>query len=282
MSSYPASSTATASNATSSVAGATAGGAAPAAGGAGQGPPGVDQETLIYHICILVLGLIALLFLLRIPRIVARLTRRAAWSQGHFLRNVAFNGSPRIVHLTHDKSPANGMSSDDSHTYYQHATHIQRTDEKGGQMVMNYPSHVSTCPSFLREFSSELSTRIFPGYSLSQVICGLVYTGCWVYPTLYKSNPFSEPERMGWVAIGQLPFVFAFAAKNNVLGPFLGLGYEKVCFGQFFLSRISSTYLVELYAPHRWNDHGCRGERTWHGIQYVVFTKHLHGSHLSA
>ncbi|KAF9055495.1 hypothetical protein BDZ89DRAFT_1125231 [Hymenopellis radicata] len=244
MSSYTASSTATAGNATSSVSSATAGGAAPAAGGGA--PPGVDEETLIYHICILVLGLIALLFLLRIPRIVARLARREAWSQGHFLRNVAFHGSPRIVHLTHDKVPSSGMSSDESHTYYQHATHIQRLDEKGGQMVLNYPPHVSTCPSFLRGLSSELSTRILPGYSLSQVICGLVYLGCWIYPTLYKSNPFSDPERTGWVAIGQLPFVFAFASKNNALGPFLGLGYEKLN----FMHRIAGMIMVVAVNVH--------------------------------
>ncbi len=32
----------------------------------------------------------------------------------------------------------------------------------------------------------------------------------------------------GLVAVAQLPFVFAFAQKNNIVGAILGYGYEKV------------------------------------------------------
>ena len=192
--------------------------------------PGVDQEALVYLASLLVLALITALFIVRIPRIFARLSRWSEWSQGHFLRNVSFNGSPRIVH---DRRPSGGSpgddSSDESHTYFQDGTHIQRLDEKGGPAAMEYPTHTPSCPAFLRGFSSKLSTRLFPGYSLAQVICALVYLACWIYPTLYKSNPFSDPERTGWVGIAQVPFIFAFAGKNNALGPFLGMGYEKVC-----------------------------------------------------
>ncbi|KAF8880563.1 hypothetical protein BD779DRAFT_1788575 [Infundibulicybe gibba] len=60
---------------------------------------------------------------------------------------------------------------------------------------------------------------------------------------LYAQNnmrcaPFTDPVRAGWVAIAQVPFVFAFAAKNSVPGAFLGVGYEKLNFLHRFIGRI--------------------------------------------
>lgn len=216
---------------------AATGTAAPPSGAGAK--PGVDEQALVYHVSLLVLALIAVLFIVRVPRICARLLRWSEWSQGHFLRNVSFNGSPRIVNLSQDHGPSSGGgSSAESHTYYQHGTHIQRLDEKGGPMVVKYPTRVPTCPAFLRGFSSELSMRLLPGFSLAQVICGLLYLAAWIYPTFYKSNPFSDPVRTGWVGIAQLPFIFAFAGKNNAIGPFLGMGYEKAC-----VSRLINLHL---------------------------------------
>lgn len=193
--------------------------------------PGVDEAALVYHISLFVIALIALLSIVRLPRLAFRLFRWSEISQGHLLRRVSFSGSPRVLHLTHDRGQSEAeQASNESHTYYQHATHIERLDEKGGHMVMNAPSHIPSCPASMRGFASELSTRIIPGYSLAQAICGLVYLAAWIYPTFYKSNPFSNPIRTGWVGIAQLPFIFAFAGKNNALGPFLGMGYEKVSF----------------------------------------------------
>ncbi len=224
-----------------------------AGGSASAGPandaPEIDQEAFVYHVSLLVLAFIALLFVLRIPRAFNRLLHWSEFSQGHILRHVSFNvRSPRIVHVYVSKDRATAKeaaSSNDSHT---HSTHVQRIDEKGSLMVMKYPTHIASCPSFLRGLASELSTRLAPGYSLAQGICALVYLACWIYPTLYKSNPFSDPGRAGWVGIAQLPFVFAFGTKNNVLGPFLGMGYEKV-----FDSILSTTSLnaLQLNFMHR-------------------------------
>ncbi|KAK0235195.1 ferric reductase like transmembrane component-domain-containing protein [Armillaria nabsnona] len=236
-----------AANATAATGAAASGGAAQAAAAATAGP-GVDEENLTYHIEIFVLAIIALLFVCRIPRIIARFSRWSEWTQGHFLRNVSFmTRSPRIIHLTHDEtSKETNGSSADSHTLYTHATSVKRIDGKGGPAVMNYPPHVGACPAIFRGLSTELSTRILPGYSVSQVICGLVYLSVFIYPTLYKSNPFSDPVRTGWVAIAQLPFIFAFTSKNNVLGPFLGLGYEKLN----FMHRIAGMIMVIAVNVH--------------------------------
>ncbi|KAK0199831.1 ferric reductase like transmembrane component-domain-containing protein [Desarmillaria ectypa] len=236
---------ASAANATAATSAAASGGGAPA--GAAEGPE-VDEENLTYHIEIFVLALIALLFVCRIPRILARFSRWSEWTRGHFLRNVSFmTRSPRIIHLTHDQiSKETAGSSTDSHTLYTHATSVKRIDGKGRPAVMDYPPHVASCPAIFRGLASELSTRILPGYSVSQVICGLIYLSVFIYPTLYKSNPFSNPVRTGWVGIAQLPFIFAFTSKNNVLGPFLGMGYEKLN----FMHRIAGWIMVIAVNVH--------------------------------
>jgi hypothetical protein len=55
-----------------------------------------------------------------------------------------------------------------------------------------------------------------------------VYFWVLTYASFYKSNIFLEADRTGWVAIAQLPFIFALSQKNNLLGWLMGLGYEKV------------------------------------------------------
>ncbi|KIY67951.1 hypothetical protein CYLTODRAFT_422076 [Cylindrobasidium torrendii FP15055 ss-10] len=200
---------------------------APPAGPAG---PQVNEMELVYHISLLILALIALLFVFRIPSMVARFTRSTEWTKGHIFSSSARDSSPHIVHVTREKEGMGMGSSDDSHTYYNHGSQPQRIDGKGLPTEQNPPPHVSMCPAFLRGFAAELRTRVLPGYSVNQVICVLVYLASWIYPTFYKCNPLSEPVRTGWIGVAQLPFIFAFASKNNVIGPFLGMGYEKLNF----------------------------------------------------
>ncbi|KIY69433.1 hypothetical protein CYLTODRAFT_488935 [Cylindrobasidium torrendii FP15055 ss-10] len=231
---------------------------------------GVNMNLLIYGISILVLGLIALLFLCRLPRLIARL-RWSEISKGHFLRNTAYiPRAPRIVHMKRANTVTrrDGTSTDDDHTYVGHHTVAKRVDEKGAEMTMNYPPHVSACPSIFRSVQSELTHRIFPGFSLGQVVSVMLYTAAWIYPTFYKSNPLIDLPRTGWVGIAQLPFIFAFAAKNNALGPFLGMGYEKFNFihryaGYIFVLAVNvhsmgfvykwcfnSTFMESMAKPH--------------------------------
>ncbi|TFK70004.1 hypothetical protein BDN72DRAFT_572361 [Pluteus cervinus] len=100
------------------------------------------------------------------------------------------------------------------------------------------PRHISSCPSLLRLFEQPLRSRFVPGYSWNQAIILALYSSCIAYPAFYRSNPFTDPIRAGWIAMSQLPFVFVLATKNNVLGTFLGLGYEKLNFAHRFAGRI--------------------------------------------
>ncbi|KAJ3765256.1 hypothetical protein FB446DRAFT_625068, partial [Lentinula raphanica] len=49
---------------------------------------------------------------------------------------------------------------------------------------------------------------------------------------------FTDTVRFGWITASQLPFVYAFGTKNNVLGMFLGIGYEKINFMHRHAGRI--------------------------------------------
>jgi len=59
-----------------------------------------------------------------------------------------------------------------------------------------------------------------------------------LYAGLYKSSPFSDPVRAGWVSVAQIPFVIALATKNNILGYLLGFTYEKLNFLHRFIGRL--------------------------------------------
>lgn len=190
--------------------------------------PKVNDELLVYHISLLIISFVAVLFVCRLPRAIIRFFRWSEISKGHLLSYATAHRRPRIAHVTHEppsvSSPTETIS-DESHRSY---SYVQRVDEKGAAMIMDYPPHLASCPSIFRGVASELIYRIAPGYSVAQVICALIYMAAWVYPMFYKSNPLSDYARAGWIGVAQLPFIFAFASKNNALGPFLGIGYEKV------------------------------------------------------
>lgn len=56
----------------------------------------------------------------------------------------------------------------------------------------------------------------------------LAYFSILLFALLYKSSVWTDPGRAGWIAASQLPFLFAFAAKNNMIGWLLGVEYQKV------------------------------------------------------
>ncbi|KAF8347439.1 hypothetical protein F5887DRAFT_31662 [Amanita rubescens] len=69
---------------------------------------------------------------------------------------------------------------------------------------------------------------IFAGYSKLQVLLVLGYFSIWLYTFSCVANPFTDPKRSGWIVIFQLPFLFMFSAKNNILGWLVGFGYQSL------------------------------------------------------
>ncbi|KAJ6558682.1 hypothetical protein B0H10DRAFT_1846647 [Mycena sp. CBHHK59/15] len=219
-------------------------GAAPA--GAGPDAAVVDVEGLVYHTVIFLLALVALLVLLRIPRAFARLWRTSEWTQGHFLGYEPFTGSSSPISFT---TPGPGpyttgfskdMGSEDSHTSHHAANKDFRVTTKARTSPSSYPPHLEPTPSFLRPVVSLLRSRVSPGISVSQIVVLAGYLATLLYPASYRSaGPFTDIDRYGHIAVSQIPFIFAFGSKNNVLGMFLGVGYEKLNFLHRFVARLA-------------------------------------------
>jgi len=80
-------------------------------------------------------------------------------------------------------------------------------------------------------------------YSLGQLIVLAIYLGVMLYAALYKSNPLADPIRTGFVAMAQVPIVFALAAKNGVLGWLTGIGYERLNFLHREVGKLVGLYI---------------------------------------
>ena len=192
----------------------------------------MDNLIFLYHIDLFLLSILGLFIIFRLPQIIALFGTTSEWFDGYFLHYIPYRPSTRVVHNAHPSYPPPGhkteYASDNSHTLYSHATHAQRVTATGDALTVRYPPHVSSCIRFLRPCLKLLRLRISHGFSIAQSLTLSIYFICLVYASFYRSNIFTDGYRTGWVAIAQLPFVFAFSQKNNVLGALLGYGYDKV------------------------------------------------------
>lgn len=187
-------------------------------------------EVFVFHVNIFILALFVLLVIPRLPRVLARLWSTSEWCSGHILLDRPYRRSAIAQSYQNAYPPPSPkeVATEDSHTLFSHSNQPQRIDGKGKPLIASYPPHVASSVRFLRPIMKMLRHRISPGFSTGQFIVLLYYFGILIYAAFYKSSPFTDPLRAGWVAIGQFPFVFAFATKNNVLGAFLGLSYAQV------------------------------------------------------
>lgn len=182
----------------------------------------VDSATLVYHIDLFQLSIVALFFLVSLPRIIALFGTTSEWFDGYFLRYVPYRPSTRMSpkHISN-----NSYTSHSSHT---HTSHVQQVTANGAPASMRYPPHVASCFEFLRPILTFLRLRISPGFSVAQAFVLSIYFTSLAYASFYESNIFTDEARTGWVAIAQLPLVFALSQKNNVMGAFIGYGYNHV------------------------------------------------------
>jgi hypothetical protein len=206
-----------------------------------------DSE-FVYNVTLFILAILGVVFLYRLPRGIA-LFGSSEWLSGHILRHVPYrptkstSRSRRIVQAYHNSYPPpnqppsptsqghpHDVASDDSHTLAVHQQNFKRVDAMGREIEMQYPTHIASCPSFMRWALPTLRHRVTPNYSVGQAILIAVYSWILIFATFYKSNFFVDYDRVGWISGTQLPFVIAYGAKNNVLGVLLGMGYERVRF----------------------------------------------------
>jgi hypothetical protein len=98
-----------------------------------------------------------------------------------------------------------------------------------GPLSRRIPMLVIRWIRFLRPtLAYALNFRIAPGISFGNLLVFLVYNTLMLYASLRRPNPLTNPQRLGYLAISQVPFAVALAGKTNWLGLACGLGYEKV------------------------------------------------------
>lgn len=200
-----------------------------------------DNQTFVLHVDIFILAIFGLFSLMTLPRLFARYSHKAEWSLGHILRAVPLTGAgdrwkrnfPASVIPDELYNTTMETGSEDSHTLYSH-THIA-LDEKTHQAEK--PSQPKSWSTRLHSATALLGYPMATGYSVGRVIVMLGYFSVILYASVYKSSPFSDFMRTGYVAMAQFPIVVALATKNNILGMFLAVGYEKV-------RRVISQYMI--------------------------------------
>ncbi|KAF5354132.1 hypothetical protein D9756_007100 [Leucocoprinus leucothites] len=218
--------------------------------------PQAEWEGFIFHVTLFGLALLGVFFLYRLPRGIA-LFGSNEWRIGHVLRHIPYrparsaSRSRRIVLASHNANPSSsqprsptsdghphGVASDDSHTLAYHQQDFRRVDAMGHEIEMQYPTHIASCPPFMRWTLPTLRHRFTPSYSFGQVTVLAIYSWILIFATFYKSNFFVDYNRVAWISTAQLPFVMAYGAKNNVLGTLFGMGYERLNYLHRFAGRV--------------------------------------------
>ncbi|ESK85768.1 putative iron reductase [Moniliophthora roreri MCA 2997] len=195
----------------------------------------IESFGLLYHINLFLFGILGLIFLFRLPRLLARCWSMSELTDTLFLHHHSL-GTHRRVQFNSEKGPTHrDLSTDNSHNRSPRS--YQRVDDKGRPIVPSYPPHVSSCPKLLRPLLRMLRRRIAPGISIGKVLVMGLYFAIMLYPGFYQVNPFADPDRYGWIAVSQYPLALALAAKNSVLGSVLGVGYEKLNFMHRFIGK---------------------------------------------
>ncbi|KAF9527245.1 hypothetical protein CPB83DRAFT_856618 [Crepidotus variabilis] len=205
----------------------------------------LSDFALVFHVNLLIISVIAAIAVVRLPRAFALFGTPREWIDGHFLRYVPYKPSRQFVQAAHLTYPPpdkeyTDSSSDDSHSSsgYSYRVQPQRLTVTGLPVEVQYPPHVAAWFKPLRPVLTTLRIRIAPGFSVGQFIILTIWFYSLVYATFFDSNIITDNSRTGWIAVGQLAFVYAFAQKNNILGGMLGYGYEKVNFLHRFSGRI--------------------------------------------
>ncbi|THH16312.1 hypothetical protein EW146_g4311 [Bondarzewia mesenterica] len=249
-----------------------------ASSGHAAGPSGAvfDDFTFVFHIDIVLLCAFGLYVLLTFPRALARLSPLSELRHGHFLHS---GGSPRSL-----PPPLRSLStrtvqtintelvSEQSHTLTSHAHLLSRTTNLTAAQKRRPPTRVPRWSTLIHpSITYAINFRVAPGLSIGKLFVLAVYLGIVFYAAFYKSNPFTDLNRAGFVAMSQVPIVVALANKNNLLSWVSGIAYEKLNYIHRFAGRliavainvhaigyiyqwfITGTLKVELATPYiRW------------------------------
>jgi ferric-chelate reductase len=187
-----------------------------------------DMLLLFFYICFVLLNLLR------------SSSRWKQWQKGHILRSVKLKDSISTRASTHS-APANSPKESDSWSD-RGSNNSEMGSTQGNTSISTLSRDTVVSPeNKARSFSiywhaRSMSTIVHPIVTISsmsrfpigRVFVWASYTSILLFLSVYRSNMFTDPVRCGFVAASQIPFVFVFAMKNNILGISLGVGYQKV------------------------------------------------------
>jgi hypothetical protein len=219
-----------------------------------QGP-----ARFVLNINLVIYALILSVVFWRLPRTLSRLSKSYEWKDGFILgyktpsRRKVYTeerGRGRSGHKTRagalsrstshregglDAATGTGdheLASDDSHLYLVNKLTTAGPSRRHRYVPLDLPPHIpSTLLQPLYPIAAALRVRLAPSLSLGSVCVIAVYIAIIAYAVFVGNNLFSEPQRAGYVAMAQIPLVFALAGKCNVVGMLMAVGYEKVGIG---------------------------------------------------
>jgi len=246
----------------------------------------VNSVSFVFHVNLVIWAVIAAAVLVRLPRLVALFGTPTDWYTGHFLYyleptrprpTVERQDSARTVVGRNNSTKAMGRKNStkvDRHNstkttvtrhnstrtqveedYYDQYRRRFRTDKAADERGAARPApHFASVLPQLRWALSLARIRVYEGYSVGKLFILSNYAYALVYALFYKSNPFVDATRSAWVAVSQMPLVFALAQKNNLVGAALGYGYEKLNFVHRFAGRLAilAADLHCVFYFYRW------------------------------
>ena len=217
-----------------------------------------NTPVFVFHIDVVLLGLFALYVVWTLPRALVHLFRvqPSELLNGFFLRS----GSGVVQRTTsYHRSDTRGSSSATNAPTGSTVPVPAYIPENGVECKMGESSSEAQCPALVIPPRADaaadvksspsrrlptlvlrwmklmrttlaylLNFRVAPGTSLGKLLVFLVYNTLMLYASLRRPNPLSKPQRLGYLAMSQVPFAVTLAGKTNLLGFACGLGYEKV------------------------------------------------------
>ncbi|KIL62831.1 hypothetical protein M378DRAFT_80578 [Amanita muscaria Koide BX008] len=195
-----------------------------------QGPR-INSKLLVGYINISITALIGLFVLLRLPRGFARLWNASDWRSGHLL------GFRSGISQASARSSSQTTSKVDESVSVPASDLIER-GELQRDSNKRPPPHIPAYPAPLRRAVALLRRSTLPGYSNFQIVLMGGYFGILFFALAYLNKYLLSGTRPAWIAVAQLPFLYAFATKANVLGALLGISYPSLNFFHRFMGTL--------------------------------------------
>ncbi|KAH9026839.1 ferric reductase like transmembrane component-domain-containing protein [Lactarius pseudohatsudake] len=223
----------------------------------------VNVPAFAFHIDIVLLSLFALYVALTLPRALVRLFQPSEILNGFFLRSGAQRSPPERNNSTRStrtllRADTLGRSGtltkprvDASAPPGDHSAGTSKATDAFPAIVTPVSrrargAHQSSAPTRVPRWTTivhpslayALNFRVSPGFSLGKLLVLVTYGLIVFYACVFHSNPFTDFDRSGYIAVSQVPIVMALAGKSNWLSWLCGVGYEKFNYVHRFAGRI--------------------------------------------